>query len=216
MQNLIKEISNYLEKNNSEVMEDYKYNSLISDDLTLYNKKVIAKYKDKMLIERNNILQNYAEKTKENGEMFYIYDISTNEKNSYNLCSCEKGKSHEVITKKIEELPKSTELGTVIRKTGNEFALDLETTKIVGKEINLMIKEKIEEQNEYLKSIRIDGHTYEVSEKYSGRIWLYDLNNIKNGGAEGIEEIDFPEDLYRNAREGDVFVYKNGKYQEHI
>ncbi len=214
MQNLIKEISNYFEKKNSEMEMDYEYNSLISDDLTLYNKKIIAKYKDKMLIERNDILQNYAKKTKEKGEMFYIYDISSNGTNSYNLCSCEKGKSHEVITKRIEELPMGTELGNVLRKTGNEFTIDLEATKIVGKEINLMIKEKIEQQNEYLESTRIDGHMYEVGEKYSGRIWLYDLNNIADAGSEGIEEIEFPEELYKNAKEGDVFLYRNGKYQE--
>lgn len=29
---------------------------------------------------------------------------------------------------------------------------------------------------------------------------------------EGIEEIEFPRDLYDSAKEGDLFIYKNGTY----
>lgn len=192
---------------------DYKENNLFSDDLTLYGNKIIAKYRDEILTARSNILQNYAENTKNAGEMYYIYD--ENEINSYNLCICETEKNHEVITKQIEDLPKGANLGSILRKQGDEFTLDTEATQIVEEKINTMIKEKIEEQNQYLDSKRIEGHIYEVGEKYSGRIWLYDLNNIVGGGMEGIEEIEFPKDLYEIAKEGDVFVYKNGEYQKH-
>ena len=192
---------------------DYKENNLFSDDLTLYGNKIIAKYRDEILTARSNILQNYAENTKNAGEMYYIY--SENEINSYNLCICETEKNHEVITKQIEDLPKGANLGSILRKQGDEFTLDTEATQIVEEKINTMIKEKIEEQNQYLDSKRIEGHIYEVGEKYSGRIWLYDLNNVVGGGMEGIEEIEFPKDLYEIAKEGDVFVYKNGEYQKH-
>lgn len=192
---------------------DYKENNLFSDDLTLYGNKIIVKYRDEILTARSNILQNYAENTKNAGEMYYIY--SENEINSYNLCICETEKNHEVITKQIEDLPKGANLGSILRKQGDEFTLDTEATQIVEEKINTMIKEKIEEQNQYLDSKRIEGHIYEVGEKYSGRIWLYDLNNVVGGGMEGIEEIEFPKDLYEIAKEGDVFVYKNGEYQKH-
>lgn len=219
VQNFMKELSNYLENNvtnNSKILDaDCKWNNLMSNDLTLYNKKIITKYRNEMLIQRNNILQNYAENTKEDGEMYYIYNTSTNERNSYNLCSCEAEKNNEVITKKIEELPEGAELGSVLRKQGEDFILDTEATNIVGEEIDSMIQEKIEEQNNYLDSKRIDGHVYEVGEKYSGRIWLYDLNNNINDEIEGIEEIEFPENLYETAREGDKFIYLNGEYQKH-
>ena len=191
---------------------DYKENNLFSDDLTLYGNKIIVKYRDEILTARSNILQNYAENTKNAGEMYYIY--SENEINSYNLCICETEKNHEVITKQIEDLPKGANLGSILRKQGDEFTLDTEATQIVEEKINTMIKEKIEEQNQYLDSKRIEGHIYEVGEKYSGRIWLYDLNNVVGGGMEGIEEIEFPKDLYEIAKEGDVFVYKNGEYQK--
>lgn len=220
VQNFIKELSNYLENNkidNSKtVSTDYKWNNLLSDDLTLYDNKIITKYRDKMLTERNNILQNYAGNTEKDGEMYYIYNTSTNERNSFDLCSCKLEKSHEVITKQIEELPEGANLGSVLRKRDEKFVLDIEATENVGEEINKMIKEKIQEQNEYLESKRIDEHIYAAGEKYSGRIWLYDLSDDTSSGIEGIEEIEFPQDLYETAREGDKFVYKNGKYQRYI
>lgn len=216
VQNFMEELSDYLENNitnNSKTLNtNYEWNNLFSDDLTLYGNKIIAKYRDEILTARSNILQNYAENTKNIGDMYYIY--GENEMSSYNLCICETEKSHEVITKNIEELPKGANLGSVLRKQGDEFILDTEATQVVEEKINTMIKEKIEEQNQYLDSKRIEGHIYEVGEKYSGRIWLYDLNNVVGGGMEGIEEIEFPKDLYEIAKEGDVFVYKNGEYKK--
>lgn len=228
VQNFMEELSNYLEnniKNNTKnntinnsksLTNDYNWSSLMSDDLTLYGKKITTKFRDEMLTQRSNILQNYADNTKAEGEMYYIYNTSENEKNSYNLCICGQGKSHEVITKKAEELPEGAGLGSVLRKQGENFVLDPTATKNVGEEINTMIKEKIEEQDKYLDSKRIDGHVYEVGEKYSGRVWLYDSNNISGGGIEGVEEIDFPKELYETAKEGDLFVYKDGEYQRYI
>lgn len=209
LKNFINELSNNLEN------VDYKFNNLLSDDLTLYNNKIILKFKDEMLIERTNILQKYAEDTKEMGEILYIYN-NASEENSYNLCSGDIAKSHEVITKKIEDLPTNITLGSVLRKHNDKFILDMDATKFVGKEINNMIKGKIEEQHEYLNSKRIDGHVYEVGEKYDGRIWLYDRNNITNGGIEGFEEIQFPKELYQNAKARELFIYQSGKYQKYI
>lgn len=221
VQNFINELSNYLKNNIENKAEIHnindKWNDLsLDEDLTLYDEKIIVKFRDEMLTNRSKILQNYAQYTKEKGEMFYIYDKSTNQKNTYNLSYCNINRSHEVLTKSIEELPAGSRLGSVLRKKGENFIIDIEATKEVGKEINSMIKEKIEEQREYLNSKRIDGHIYEVGEKYSGRIWLYDLNNISGGGIEGIEEIEFPKDLYEAAKEGDLFVYKNGEYKMNI
>jgi len=220
VQNFINELSNYLknsiENKSEEHNIDDKWNNLsLDEDLTIYNEKIITKFRDEMFTQRSKILQDYAQDTKEKGEMFYIYDISTNEKSSYNLSYCDINRSYEVLTKSIEELPSESNLGSVLRKNGKNFIIDIEATKEVEKEINNMIKEKIEEQREYLNSKRIDGHIYEVGEKYSGRIWLYDLKNISGGGIEGIEEIEFPKDLYQTAKEGDLFVYEDGEYKRH-
>ena len=198
------ELSDYLENN--------EWNNLLADDLTINDNKIISKYKDKMLKERYNILQNYAESTREAGEMYYIYNISQNERNSYNISKADK--SHKVVTMSVEDLPEGAQLGSVLRKQGDKFILDANATGIVGKRINEMIEEQIKEQNQFLSDKRIEGHTYEVKEKDNDRIWLYDLNNIDGGGIEEFEEIEFPKDLYKLAKNGDKFIYKYGIYKE--
>ena len=198
------ELSDYLENNG--------WNNLLADDLTINDTKIISKYKDNMLKERANILQDYAENTKEAGEMYYIYNVSENEKNSYNISKTDK--NHKILTLSIDELPKETQLGSVLRKQGDKFILDANATRIVGKRINEMIEEQIKKQNQFLKDKRIDGHMYEVEEKDNGRIWLYDLNNIEGGGIEEFEEIEFPKDLYQMSKKGDKFLYKDGGYQK--
>ena len=217
VQNFIKELSNYLEKlNNTEnSVADITSNNLLTENLEIGNKKIISKYKDEMLIERANILQNYALKTKDKGEMYYIYDTNTDRKNEYNLCICDPSKSNKVITKKIEDLPEGSGLGSVLRKKGEDFILEKEDTQVIGNQINNMINEKIKEQEQYLNSKRIEGHIYEADEKYSGRIWLYDLNNKEGEGAKGIEEIEFPKNLYETVKKGDKFIYQNGEYQKY-
>ncbi len=217
VKSFMKELSNYLENsitNNNKISNaDSNFNDIHLGDLTLYGEKISVRYSDEMLIQRAEILQKYSESTKEKGEMYYIYDINSNDSNSFNLCICAPEKSHEVITKQKEELPEDVSLGSVLRKQDTGFVLDIEGTKYVGREINTMIKEKIKEQYEYLDSKRIEGHTYEVGEKYDGRIWLYDRNTVANGGMEGIEEIEFPKELYQVAKEGDLFIYQNGEYK---
>ena len=219
VQNFIKELSNHLENsitNNKKISNnDFTFNDIHLGDLTLYGEKVIARYRDKMLMERGQILQKYRENTKEKGEMYYIYAVNSNDSNSFNLCTCESRDGHQVITKSKEELPEGATLGSVLRKNDVDFVLDHEGTKCVGTEINRMIKKKIEEQHEYLDSIRVEGHIYEADEKFLGRIWLYDLNNKVGGGIEGVEEIEFPKNLYETAKKGDKFIYRNGEYQKY-
>lgn len=209
IQNFTKELSNYLEKNSSNNSFINNWVDLSLDDLTLFNTKITTKYRDEILIERNNILKNYANCINENEDMFYIYNVSSNKNNCYNLYNC---KSNEIITESLDNLPTGSELGSVLIKSSDGLYLDLEATQVVSSQINSMIIEKIEEQKQYLSDHRIDGHVYEVGEKSSGRIWLYDLNSI-DGTSDGIEEVDFPQDLYESAKEGDSFVFMDGSYQ---
>ena len=205
----MEELSESIENNTN---EECKWYNLLENDLTIYNNKIISKYRNIMIKERDNILRKYAIETKQDGEMLYVYDINNNKNNTYNLCNCSVEEDYKVITKHIEELPKDTQLGSVLRKQGDILTLDIIATNVLKKEINTMIKETIKEQNIYLDTMRIEGHKYEAGEKYSGRIWLYDLDNAQGGGIEGIEEIEFPKDLYQDAKEGDLFIYKDGGY----
>ena len=205
IQKFMEELSKYLEKNTNNY--NIECDNLHSKDLTIDNTKIIAKYRDEMLLERGKILKEYSELTKNKGELLYIYNVNDN---LYNLTNC----THEVITKKLEELPKGSTLGSVLRKKDNNIELDIDASKEIAEKVNAMIKEKIEEQQNYLENKRVEGHTYKLGEKYSERVWLYDLDNKNGKTIEGFEEIDFPKELYENAKEGDLFVYKEGKYIE--
>ena len=186
VENFMNELSEYLEKNSGNQID------LMSDNLHINGSRVISKYRDIILTERNNILQEYA-------------------KNTSNLCSCEEGRSHEVITKNINELPNGADVGCVLRENNGEFSVDVDGTKNVNNQINEMINDKLQEQSQYLKSKRIDGHVYEVGEKYEGIVELYDLADSDNG-MEAVEEIEFSDSLYNSVNEGDRLVYKNGEY----
>ena len=120
VQNFINELSNHLKNNASNTLErpitSSTWNNLLADDLTLYNTKIISIYRNEMLSERNNILQDYAKSTQELGEMYYIYNTSTKEKGAYILCSCNPEKNNETITMQPKDLPQGSELGSVLRK----------------------------------------------------------------------------------------------------
>lgn len=212
VQDFIKELSNYLEKNLSNSNFNIGSNSWINftdDDLTIFNTKITTKFRDEMLVERNNILQNYASQIDSNDDIFYIYDISSNNKNSYNLYNC---KTNEIVTKSIDDLPNGSELGSVLTYKSGNLILDNDATETLENAIISMVKDKIFEQNEYLSSHRIEGHIYEVGEKASGRVWLYDLDSV-DGGSDGIEEIEFPQELYDRVSENDMVVFKDGSYR---
>lgn len=180
---------------------------------TYDGEKIITKYRDEMLIKRANILNNYAKNTKDKGEMYYIYSKNSKSENSYNICICEEDKSNIVIEKSKEELPDGAKIGSVLRKNGDKFVIDEKANIIISEKIERMKSQLLEEQNEYLSSKRIEGHIYEMYENGGDRAWLFDLTVQSN---EGIEEIDFPLELLNESKEGDLFVYKNGKYIQEI
>lgn len=209
VQNFMKELSNYLEKNLSN--NNFISNSWIdlsNDDLTIFDTKITTKFRDEMLVERNNILQNYAKNINDADDIFYIYSINSNNKNSYNLYNC---RTNDIVTKSIDDLPNGSELGSILSYKSGSFILDNEATEMLGNEIVSMIKDKIIEQNEFLSNNRIEGHIYEVGEKSSGHVWLYDLNSV-NGGSDGIEEVEFPAELYDRIDENDRVVFRDGEY----
>lgn len=213
VQNFIKELRNYLENSISE----NSYVNSKREDIPLVNtthnvNKIITKYRDQMLIERANILEKYAKQTLNKGEMYYIYSKNSKMTNGYNLCICEEGKSHTVVKTDRSNLPNGAKIGSVLRKSEEGYTLDEEATKEIAKEIDNMKSKLLKEQMEFLESKRIEGHIYEMSENNGDIACLFD---ITNGNNEEIEEIDFPMELLKDSKEGDLFTYKNGEYQKY-
>ena len=213
IQNFIKELQNNLEKNISK----NNFVNTEKEDIPLINpthngNKIIAKFRDKMLLERRNILENYAKHTLDKGKMYYVYGKNSKMLDGYNLCICEEGKSHTVIEKSKDELPTGVRIGSVLRWSGDNYVLDKDATEEIAQEIYNMKSRFLEEQTAFLESKRIEGHIYEMSENGGDRAWLFDITSRSN---EGVEEIDFPHELLQDAKEKDLFIYKNGEYQRY-
>lgn len=213
VQKFIKELQNKLKDNislNNRVNVEKEGIQLVNP--THKENRIIAKYRDKMYTERAHILNKYAKLTIDKGKMYYIYDKNSKMLDGYNLCICEEEKSHTIIEVSKEELPKKIKIGSILRKHGENYMLDKETTEKISQEIYNMKDELLKEQTEFLESKRIEGHIYEMSENSGDRAWLFD---ITSGSNEGVEEIDFPQELLQNAKERDLFIYKNEEYQKY-
>lgn len=214
VQNFIKELQNYLENN----VSNNSYINIEKEDISLVNpthngNKIIAKYRDKMLAQRGNILNNYAKQTINKGQMYYIYSKNSKMTDGYNLCICEEGKSHTIIETSKDNLPNESRIGSVLRKSGDSYILDKEATKEITEEIYNMKDELLKEQTKFLQSKRIEGHIYEMSENDGDRAWLFDITNSNN---EVVEEIQFPKEFLKDSKEGDLFIYKDGQYGKFI
>ena len=178
--------------------------------------RIITKYRDKMLLERLKILNDYAKQTLDKGQMYYIYDKNSKMQDVYNLCICEEGNSHIIIEESKEDLPVGAEQGSVLRKRGDIYILDDEATIEIAQELYNLNDEILKEQAEFLESKRIEGHIYEMSENGEDRAWLFDVTDESSNWIEEVEEIDFPKELLQDAKEGDLFIYEDGEYKQYI
>ena len=202
IQEFLKELGNYLKSS-----KDHYNNK--EEDIVDKESKMVTEYRDEFYLKRNNILINYANKSLGNGQMYYIYSKNSKDSNMYNLCICEEGRSHIVIEENIDKLPKGANLETVLRKKNGSYILDDDATMDVKAKIEELKNRILEEQERYLKENRIEGNIYELSEKAKDRVWLF---NITNNNQEVFEEIEFPKELLEEAKEGDKFLFKEGKY----
>jgi len=166
------------------------------------NNKLITEFRDKIKLARFKILNEYAKKT---GEMYFIYSKT----DTYNLSVCKEGKSHEIIKVDIKKIPVNADVDSVLRINNGKYILDEQATKYIKERTINIIEKILKEQAEYLAEKRIEGHIYEVTEKGTDRVWLYDKNA---DCGEIIEEIEFPLELLDKIEETDTVKYENGKY----
>ena len=85
---------------------------------------------------------------------------------------------------------------------------DGETVEEAKKRLKEKEKKREEEQNKIMESRRIEGHIYEYVEGSKDSVWLID-NNLNNGDV--FEERQ--QEVFKDAQEGDIFEYIDGKYK---
>ena len=157
--------------------------------------------------ERTNVLQEYANTTKNEGNLYFVFN-KVKKEDSYRIWTIDSnGVTQNEISK--NDLPNDISVNCVMRMNNGKFILDSESTKIVTNEIRNRANKIIEKQNQKIQDYKKEGHTYLVTEDINGRIFLWDSTEKPKFE---IEDVNFPEELKDKAKEGNSFLYENGTY----
>lgn len=209
IQNFIKELGDYLQNNITNSLEDTSRNQVSLLNQIQEENNITSEYRDKMYITRGNILQDYAKETLNDGTMYYIYDKTGN---NYLVSICEEKRSHEILELSENDLPQGAGVESVLRLQNDNYILDTKATEYIKEEMKETFNQLLEEQTNKMEERRIEGHIYEFIEGSENSIWLID-NTINNG--KGFQEFEFKSEVFDNAKEGDLFQYRNGDYQKY-
>lgn len=204
IQSFIKELGEFLE--NSLGNNGRNEESLVQKILN--GRTLTSRYRDKINIERYNIITNYSKENSAQGELYYVYSKGTD--NTYGVVMHKNEESGSDIWVKESELPKGAGIDSVLRVKDGRFVIDKEVTQELQEQLTEMINSLLEEQANKLESQRIEGHIYEFIEKAGDTVELIDVTDYTG---ECFEEIDFPSELANKATKGTKFKYVNGEYQ---
>lgn len=154
------------------------------------------------------MLKDFASSTKDDGDLYFIFNKVKGEEN-YRVW---KIRDNEVEQTEINksDLPNNATVNAVMRKYNNEFIVDECATKEVESSIRNKANEIIKEQNRKIEDYKKEGHTYLVTADTNGRVFLWDSTEKPKYE---IEDLNFPEELKDKAKEGNSFLYKNGRYE---
>lgn len=199
-QKFIKELSEFLKEN--------ERNQVPLVQKILGERILTTRYRDKINVERREIINNYSKEHWEEGEFYYVYNKRSD--NSYGLVNHKNGDSGINIGAKESELPKGAGVDSVLKVKNGKWILDKEATEEIQAELTEMINRLLEEQTNRMEMQRVEGYLYRFVEKTGDTVWLIDETNYTG---ECFEEINFPSELSESATEGTMFQYINGEYQ---
>lgn len=222
---LFRELKENLEKNNTlskltngvtqfirELNEALQTEGIIGKDIDIVtqitsNNKLSIASENELNKARTEILQEYANKTKDQGSLYFIYN-KVKEENNYRVWEIN---NDTIIKKEIDKnnLPAEANVNSALRINNNQFVLDEEATKYISEKIRNRANVIIENQNKKIEEYKKEGHTYLVTEDINGRVFLWDSTDKPKYE---IEDVNFPEDLKNIAKEGNSFRYQNGTY----
>lgn len=199
-QKFIKELSEFLKEN--------ERNQVPLVQKILGERILTTRYRDKINVERREIINNYSKEHWEEGDFYYVYNKRSD--NSYGLVNHKNGESGINIGAKESELPKGAGVDSVLKVKNGKWILDKEATEEIQAELTEMINRLLEEQTNRMEMQRVEGYLYRFVEKTGDTVWLIDETNYTG---ECFEEINFPSELSESATEGTMFQYINGEYQ---
>ena len=199
--NLIQELSTTLEKGTVLVYNGY--------DCTKFTNENIEKICDKL---EELISENITENPIENAEENKLYYISYESSEKYTIIEYSENYDNKTsISVDKEELPENTEEGMFFRKVGDNYVFDAITTKKIYNEMMNYQNKLIEEQDEFLNTMRKEGAIYEITYlEDDGEYWQTKLTNVETG--ETFQELEFPQEIYNQIGDETLVKYKNGTY----
>ena len=199
VQNFIKELSNYLEKNN--VGNENKEVPIIDDILSKNN--YTTGNKNSIRFNLKEVISNYAK----NDEIYFVKDAKNED--TYTVLKTEGKKIDEIEINK-RDMPREVKINDVLKMEDNNYKIDEIATKDLQEDIIKMAEEVLYKQNINLNKHRKEGHLYMVTEEQGDNRFLWDLTDKPKTE---FEEVDIPKDLLNIATEGMVLRYINGKYE---
>lgn len=204
VQKFIKELGEYMEETlcNNELGKETLLQKILD------GKNLTARYRDKINIQKCDIITNYSIQNSEKGEFYYVY--SKGEDNRYGVVMHKNEKLGSDIWINKSQLPKGAGVDCVLRQKNGKFVLDKESTYEIQKKLSNMIEDLIIEQDVNLEKYRVEGHIYKLLGKTEETIELIDIT--ANTG-ECFEEIYFPKEILDKAISGTILQYVDGKYQ---
>lgn len=217
LQGFIRELKEFLEKQEKKLKgesinqnEKRKETSLLEDTYAMH--KITVRCRDEINVGIMHVL-NETSLNDINGKDIYFIHSKDIEKGLYNASIYSKGKAYNSKQITEKELPVNAGVDSVLRVDNNKYVLDEALTNKINAEVQNVIKIALENQDARLQKARVEGHVYKAGEVEKDRVWLIDETELNtNGSTLQIEEIEFPEELLRNAKSGELYQYINGKY----
>lgn len=195
--NFVKELSNYLENmnqsNNKNLNEIEKECKLTYDSSCL------------LVTKRNEILKEYAIKSQK--EIQYI-SYKNEDKGLYQIIELNKKGEQSSFYLPKTELPENIEVDKIIKKQGDKYKIDEETTKEIIEKIQKEAEKIANMQNEKLNKYRQENILYQVVDFGSKGIYL---QNTKTN--EIFEEPNLEKEIINKISTDAILSYKSGKYQ---
>ena len=201
IQDFITEVAERLNDSNNKELDIV---SIITSE-----KKASLTSENSIMKARDEILKEYAKNTTEEGDLYFIFNKV---KGTDDYRVIQMGENiDKTITVNSKDLPQNSNLNQVMRLKDGKFELDTVGTEKVQDKIYEKAEEILDRQDKKLQDYRKDGHIYVVTEDKNNRIFLWDTTAKPDFE---IEEVNFPENLLNEAKEGNKFIYKNGEYEK--
>lgn len=173
------------------------------------NRKTSIASETSIIQARDEILENYAQNTKEKGDLFFVFN-KVKGSDEYRIIQMGEN-TNKTITVEKSKLPNDTKINHVMRLENGKYTLDTEGTNEIINKIYKKAEEILNRQDKKLEEYRKEGHVYIVSEDINNRVFLWDTTDKPDFE---VEEVNFPKELLSEAKEGNKFIYKNGKYEK--